>query len=71
MNWMELVCDNLPEDWEIRICMREGEASVDLLNPEGDEVEMCDDDLTVEQMLIARINKAREYDGLQPIELPG
>lgn len=70
----ELVCDNIPEDWEIRIGMRHEEASIELVDPEGDEEggdDFCDDDLTTEEMILQRLNHARRSDGLSAVDLRG
>jgi hypothetical protein len=64
---MNRACDNLPEDWEIRVSYRHEEAAIDLIDPEGDEVEVCDDDLNVVQMVERRVDHARVTDGLQPV----
>ena len=64
------ICENLPEDWEIEISGMSGEASVELVDPDGKRVDMDDDanDYLMHRMVHARINKARESDGLGPIE---
>jgi hypothetical protein len=67
-NFMDMACEHLPEDWQIVIELEEGSGCVKLINPEGDEVEMCDDDLHADEMLLQRINKARESDGLQAVD---
>lgn len=64
----EFVCENLPEDWQLNVKLRRGEAWFELIHPEGNAVEMCDDDLTEDEMIVARVNHARKCDGLQPIE---
>ena len=33
-------------------------------------VEMCDDDLTIDEQVTQRLNKARELEGLSPVEIP-
>lgn len=59
------VCRDLPEGWQIDIELTEGCMGIVLTDPEGREVEMCDDDLSAEQMVIQRLNFARRSDGLQ------
>ena len=59
------VCDNLPEDWRLDVRMENDAGSVDLTNPDGDDVEFCDDDLTLVQMIVRRVSYARQSDGLQ------
>jgi len=63
----ELVCENLPEDWEIELKMRKGEADINLVSPDGDDVEICDDDSSFVRCFMDRIDHAREADGLQPL----
>jgi hypothetical protein len=64
-----LICENLPEDWEIQLVYRRGEMEVALYDPDCELVDMADLDIeqTVDQMVRARINHARETDGLCPI----
>lgn len=64
----EFVCENLPDDWVLRIDSRSGEASIELIDPDGKRVEICDDDLTDNEMIVERVNHARRADGLQEIE---
>ena len=64
MNFMELACEHLPEDWKIIIELERGAGIIRLIDPDGNEVEMCDDDLTANEMLLQRINEARHRDGL-------
>ena len=65
---MEFVCENLPEDWILRQDWSEGEAGLDLIDPHGCPVEFCDDDMTTAQMIISRVNHARNSDGLQSVD---
>lgn len=60
----DLVCENLPEDWEICVEVRKGEADIKLFSPDGELVEMCDDDLTTDEIVLSRVNHARTWDGL-------
>lgn len=66
---LEFVCENLPEDWRLAVSMGKGVASFDLIDPDGETVEICDDDLTEDEMIVERVNHARQSDGLQPIEM--
>ncbi|MBA3483375.1 MAG: hypothetical protein H0T51_16320 [Pirellulales bacterium] len=63
---IEDVCENLPEDWEVEIILRRGEADFNLIDPEGDEAKVCDDDHNSVEMIHARVDHARFSDGLQP-----
>jgi len=69
---MAIVCDHLPEDWEIILIMSRGAADYTLMDPKGasvdDEEWYCDDATSTEQ-LIAMVNLARVSDGLETIEL--
>lgn len=65
--WMSPVCDNLPPGWEIDIEMFHGEASIKLFDPDGNEVEVCEGWVSVNEMLMERVNEARMREGLQPI----
>ena len=61
---MPFVCDQIPEDWLLRIDLMEGEADIELQDPDGNVVELCDDDKTPEQMIADRVRYARNSDGL-------
>lgn len=65
----DLVCENLPEDWTVCVDMRRGEADIILLNPDGYPVDLCDDDLTTDEMVLSRVNHARTCDGLCEVEV--
>jgi hypothetical protein len=65
---LEDACENLPDDWEIELTMRRGEAGCRLIDPDGEEAEYEDDDLNLHRMVQERINKARGSDGLGPID---
>lgn len=64
----DLICQNLPEDWRITFVCEEGELAVILDDPQGEEMEFVDDDCDLREMVVNRINHARESDGLLPIE---
>jgi hypothetical protein len=64
--WMHELGEPLPEDWEIEILIRHGEASIQLLGPDGKYVFLDDDNLDAEEMLRMRVDHARVSDGLLP-----
>lgn len=66
MEWIPYIGDHLPADWEIQVCVRRMEAEIKLIDPDGDELEFCDDDLDTTGMLQLRVDYARISDGLEP-----
>lgn len=67
-SWASTLGDHLPEDWEVSIHITHGELEAKLISPYGDEVEdICDDDLDFDEMLMYRVDIARQTDGLGPI----
>ena len=66
---VEFICENLPEDWQIRLDFSDGALSIELLHPDtGDEVVLVDDDIITVQAIVQRVNHARTSDGLGPTE---
>lgn len=72
-----LVCEHLPTGYEIKILLENGSGLVELHDTSGfreftDDgvIEMCDDDLTIDEQVTQRLNKARELAGLPPVEIP-
>lgn len=65
-DWISEIGEPLPEDWEIVVFVRHGECEIELIDPQGEIVALCDDDLDVDQMLRQRVDHARESDGLAP-----
>lgn len=63
-DWISEIGEPLPEDWEIVVTVRHGECSIELVDPQGEIVELCDDDLDVDEMLRLRVDHARVADGL-------
>lgn len=61
--------DNLPEDFEVLISVRDQEASICLLH-EGTWMEVVFDDLTTEGCVVACVNHARECEDLPAVEPP-
>lgn len=58
--------DNLPEGWEVTLSMTGGvEASLSLEDPEGADVDVCHDDLSTPEMVVASVNAARERCGME------
>lgn len=71
-DFMEFVCEHLPEDWEIRLLMEYGGLSFELINPEGEVVDrFADDNEDVLENVRDRVNFARDADGLCRIEWDG
>lgn len=80
----DMVSNHLPEDWSLRITIEQGLRSFDLLYPPdasldatlrtGFEQEVADDPFADEdcscqiEMIIRRVNYAREYDGLDLLD---
>jgi hypothetical protein len=60
------LCEKLPQDWMISIDFEEGGLAIKLINPEGEDVAVEDDDMPVSQMIMMRVNLARQTDGLAP-----
>ncbi len=69
--FIDLACEWLPEDWQIDIELENGSGCAKLIDPDGNEVEVCDDDLTFDAMVLKRVNLARDRDGLGPIDMNG
>ncbi len=66
----DIVCENLPEDWRIELRMSRGEISLELYDPDGDEIDMPHkDDESVVEMAYRYVNNARVADRLSPIEI--
>lgn len=65
-SWMYEVGEPLPEDWQLIVTVAHGEASIDLVDPQGEIIEFVDDDLGVDEMIQQRVDHARVSDGLQP-----
>jgi hypothetical protein len=63
---IEMVCDYLPEDWTIQLELMCGQAAIDLIDADGEIIEVCDDDLTLVEMFQRRVDHARLIDGLEP-----
>lgn len=63
---VNLVCDNLPEDWRIDIRLERGCADVLLFDPNGRQVvkPFEDDEPNIKTMVIRRVAYARTKDGL-------
>lgn len=58
-------CEHLPEDWRIIIDCERGACGVVLRNYAGDEISIADDDRELGEMIVMRIDHARDADGLQ------
>lgn len=65
---LNFACEELPEDWELVIQMRRGEACAELYDPNGDPVEFCNDDCDMARIIANRVRHARTSDGLEPPE---
>ena len=63
---IEMVCDYLPEDWSIELELQRGEAAVNLIDPDGELIKVCDDDLNIVELFQRRVDHARVSDGLEP-----
>ena len=60
-----IVCEELPEDWELRIVSRHNEAEFVLIDPDGNDINICLDDLGSDGAGLAKLtNHARYVDGL-------
>lgn len=70
-NLMHLICENLPEDWEFTLSLRAGEIDMELIDPAGNRVERCQDDMTFNDMLLDYLNFARTSDGLGHVDIRG
>lgn len=58
------VCGELPLGWELRLCMERGAAWVELVNPEGDAVDLPDAaDLSIEEQIREALGVAQEQAG--------
>lgn len=69
---IEIASEHLPEDWTLKIVVNRGMLKVFLYNPDADMVEpQIGDDATVQEDILARINAARDSDGLKPIDVRG
>lgn len=66
------VCEHLPEDWDIRIELEWGCAAIYLTDPKGSLVDkFADDEDTIAEMIFARVNWARNSDGLSAVNWDG
>lgn len=66
------VCGQLPLGWELQLCMERGAAWVELVNPEGDRVELPDTaDESIEEQIREALGVARELAGESHPKEPG
>lgn len=55
-------CESLPEGWSINLHVYADEASLSLVSPNGDDVEVCHDDLTTGEFIREMVRVARAID---------
>lgn len=61
-----VVSDNLPWDWEFRIAVVNGEASVALEDPHGDDVDFQHDDCNLGETMLKAVEHAIDHDSDYP-----
>lgn len=69
---IDFVCEELPDDYEIRIVIQRGTLDVELYNHHGHKVGFPDNACKPNPrlMLLHRLNSARHADGLGSVEYP-
>jgi hypothetical protein len=68
---LDFACEQLPEDWTIRVDASRGEIDVVLVDPDGLTLADIGDGRDPLAMIVDRVNEARAADGLCPVDLDG
>ena len=68
---LECGCEHLPEDWQLHVVSGDGFAGLELIDPEGEEVQFDDIERSVGEMFMDRLTHARREDGLSAPEFEG
>jgi hypothetical protein len=57
---VELACGELPDGWQVIINMERGAGSVDLVDPDGDSIEVHEDETSISDLVREAIRRAKE-----------
>lgn len=58
------VVEELPDGWDVLVEFSRGCLDVNLYDPTGERVDLCQDDMSFVEMFLDCINHARKQDGL-------